>query len=54
LKKKKSNFSGFTREMDMRLRNDRLINFIFNLTSIINDMDKREEFLVKIKEIIDA
>ncbi|MCI0471901.1 MAG: XcyI family restriction endonuclease, partial [Candidatus Aminicenantes bacterium] len=46
--------SCITREMDMRLSDDKLINFIFNLTSIINDMDKREEFLVKIREIIDA
>ena len=32
---------------------DKFIDSFFNLTSIINDMDKRQEFLVKIKEIIE-
>ena len=45
--------SCITSEMGTRLADDSLINSIFNLTSIINDMDKREEFLDKIKEILD-
>ncbi|MFC2155027.1 XcyI family restriction endonuclease [Acidobacteriota bacterium] len=44
--------SCITGEMASRLKEDKLIDFIFNLTSIINDMDKRQEFLDKIKEII--
>jgi hypothetical protein len=45
--------SCVTREMGTRLTDDALIDSIFNLTSIINDMDKREEFLDKIKEILE-
>lgn len=45
--------SCITREMGTRLTDDALIDSIFNLTSIINDMDKREEFLGKIKEILE-
>ena len=44
--------SCITNEMGIRLTDDKLIDFIFNLTSIINDMDKRQEFLDKIKEIL--
>jgi len=45
--------SCITNEMGTRLTDDSLINSIFNLTSIINDMEKREIFLDKIKEILD-
>jgi hypothetical protein len=45
--------SCVTREMGTRLTDDSLIDAIFNLTSIINDMDKREEFLDKIKDILE-
>lgn len=41
-----------TREMQARLDN-KVCDWIFNLTSIINDMDKRQEFLIKVKEIIE-
>lgn len=44
--------SCITKEMGARLPSDKLIDSIFNLTSIINDMDKRQEFLAKIEEII--
>lgn len=44
--------SCITKEMGTRLSSDKLIDSIFNLTSIINDMESREEFLDKIKEII--
>lgn len=44
--------SCITQEMGIRFSDDNLIDFIYNLTSVINDMDKRQEFLDKIKEII--
>jgi hypothetical protein len=44
--------SCITPEMENRLKNDSIIDDIFNLTSIINDMAYREEFLAKIKEIL--
>ena len=44
--------SCITQEMGTRLTDDKLIDFIFNLTSIINDMDERQKFLGKINEII--
>lgn len=44
--------SCITGEMETRLRKDKLIDHIFNLTSIVNDMDKRQEFLDKIKKVI--
>jgi len=45
--------SCITEEMSARLAEDQLIDSIFNLTSIINDMEKRQEFLEKIKQIIE-
>jgi hypothetical protein len=45
--------SCITEEMGARLAEDQLIDFIFNLTSIINDMEKRQEFLERIKQIIE-
>ncbi len=44
--------SCITQEMNARLSKDKLIDFIFNLTAIINDMDYRQEFLNKIKEVL--
>jgi len=44
--------SCITPEMENRLKNDSIIDDIFNLTSIINDMAYREEFLDKTKEIL--
>lgn len=44
--------SCITQEMGTRLTDDKLIDSIFNLTSIINDMDERQKFLDKINEII--
>lgn len=44
--------SCITKEMGTRFPDYKGIDAIFNLTSIIYDMDKRQEFLVKIKEII--
>jgi hypothetical protein len=44
--------SCITDEMETRLNKDKLIDSIFNLTAIIYDMDKRDEFLKNIKEII--
>ena len=38
--------------MGTRLNDDKLIDSIFNLTSIINDIDERQKFLDTIDEII--
>ena len=45
--------SCVTREMERRLKRDKLINHVFNLTAIINDMDYRDEFIAKILQIAD-
>lgn len=45
--------SCITEEMGARLSKDHLIDSIFNLTSIINDMDERQKFLERINQIIE-
>lgn len=45
--------SCITNEMGKRLKKDRLINIVFNLTSIITNMDYRNEFIKRINTIID-
>jgi hypothetical protein len=45
--------SCITEEMGSRLTADQIIDSIFNLTSIINDMDERQKFLERINQIIE-
>ena len=40
--------SCVTKEMEKRLKRDKSINYIFNLTAIINDMNYRDEFITRI------
>ena len=44
--------SCVTSEMNRRLRSDPLIDTVFNLTEIINDMDYREKCIAEIGESI--
>lgn len=44
--------SCITEEMGKRLKKDKLINVVFNLTSIIINMDYREDFINKINDVI--
>ena len=44
--------SCVTKEMDKRLRSDKLIGTVFNLTSIITDMDYRDSFINKVSRIL--